>query len=504
VSNFYRPLQELSYMVDYFLWGYDAMGFHLTNLLLHAACAVLVYTILLRILGDLRPALIGGALFGAHPINTEAVSYIAGRADSLFLMFFLLSFLLFIKALESLKDGRGDIKALSIYSVMAYAAAVLSKEIALILPLFLFLYQRTFVDDKQLKVKPQRLYMPYICVFAVYAFLRKTVLDFSAMAPSNILARFDIYQRMVTTCKAFVVYLKLLVLPLGLHMERTVKVSESLMEPSAFGSALILGVICFYIWKARKYSKKIFFFSIWFFLGLIPVSNIIPINSFIAEHWLYLPAVGLFAVAGIGLSRLSEIKGRGILPKLISVIVSAMLIGSYSYLTIQRNKDWKDEVTFFKSTLKYRPDNARLHLNFGNTYSETGMHFEAIEEYKKAIELRPDFATAYGNIGSVYIDLGRYELAVEYIEKALDIKPDYPDALYNLGIIYEDTDVNKAEEYFKRALQLRPDYLNCHTALGFLYMRQGRIREAKRHWKEALRINPREKKSAEMLRVYSR
>ncbi len=504
VSNFYRPLQDLSYMIDYFLWGYEPFGFHLTNLLLHAGCAVLVYILLSRILGDRRPAFIGAALFGVHPINTEAVSYVAGRADPLFLLFFLLSFLLFLKAVDGLKSAKKKGNNVLLFSVLSYAAAILSKEIAVILPLFLFLYQKTFVKDSDLQPKLRRFYIPYICVFAAYAFLRKTILDFSAIAPSNILARFDIYQRLITTFKAFAVYLRLLVLPSGLHMERTVEVSRSFMEPAAFGAVILIAAIFFYIWKSHSRSKKIFFFSLWFFLGLVPVSNIVPINSFIAEHWLYLPAIGVFAVAGIGLSMLTDIKRDGPMLKIVSVLISAILIGPYSYLTIQRNKDWKDEATFFKSTLKYQPENSRLHLNFGNTYSEMGMHREAIKEYKKAIELRPNFAIAYGNIGSVYIDLGRYDAAIEYIEKALAIKPNYPDALYNLGIIYEDRDMNRTEGYFKRALEFRPDYLKCHTGLGLIYLKQGRIEEAKRHWKEALRINPREKKAAELLRAYSR
>ena len=503
VSNFYRPLQDLSYMIDHFLWGYEPFGFHLTNLLLHAVCAVLVYILLFRILGDPRPAFIGGALFAVHPINTEAVTYVAGRADPLFLLFFLLSFLFFLKAIDRVKDGKKEGNIL-IFSILSYVAAILSKEIGLILPFFLILYQKMFVREADLQLRLRKLYIPYIGVFAAYIFLRKTILDFSAIAPSNILARFDIYQRLITAFKALAVYLRLLVLPLRLHMERTVEVSQSLMEPAAFGAAILVAVIFFYILKSRRRYNKIFFFSLWFFLGLVPVSNIVPINSFIAEHWLYLPAIGAFAVAGMGLSMLSDIKKDRPILKMASILISVILIGSYSYLTIQRNKDWKDEVTFFKSTLKYQPNNSRLHLNFGNTYSEKGMNREAIEEYKKAIELRPNFAIAYGNIGSVYIDMGKYETAKEYIEKALKIEPNYPDALYNLGMLHEDKDADRAEGYYKRALELRPDYINCHMRLSMLYLNGQRIEDAKRHWKEILRINPRERKAAKLLRAYSR
>lgn len=108
INNFYRPLQDLSYMIDYFFWGYDPMGFRLTNIILHSLCAALIYILMARILGDYRPALLAGLFFGVHPINTEAVTYIAGRADPLYLVFFLSSFILFLKVIGGLKDDYPD------------------------------------------------------------------------------------------------------------------------------------------------------------------------------------------------------------------------------------------------------------------------------------------------------------------------------------------------------------------------------------------------------------
>jgi tetratricopeptide (TPR) repeat protein len=501
-SNFYRPIQDLSYMVDYFLWGYNPMGFHLTNIILHAACAALVYLFIFKILSNFKCALLTGALFGIHPINTEAVTYVAGRADSLYLFFFLLSFILFLKVIEHLQREKTVNDTLYILSLASYTLSILSKEIAVILPIMLFLYHKTFVKDSPLERKIHRLYIPYIVIFGIYVFLRKTTLDFSGIAPSNILARFDIYQRMLTASKVIVIYLRLLILPIGLHMERTVKIANSLMEPAALGAVLLITVMLFYAWKAYKRSDGLFFFSAWFFIGLIPVSNIVPINSFIAEHWLYLPAIGIFAIAGIGIIKLSDIRP---IFKAGSVLISIVLVASYAYLTMERNRDWKDEIAFFKNTLRHRPNNSRLHLNFGNTYAERGMLNEAIKEYKKAVELRPNFAIAYGNIGSVYLEQGRHDEAKEYIEKALKIKPDFPDALYNLGMFYENKgDTNKAEELYRKSLKIRPDYLDCHIRLSILYLNSDRAEDAKRHWREILRINPRNEKAARLLKAYSR
>ena len=109
----------------------------------------------------------------------------------------------------------------------------------------------------------------------------------------------------------------------------------------------------------------------------------------------------------------------------------------FSILTFERNKDWKDGIVFFKNTIKYSPNNARLHLNFGNVYGNEGKDEDAMREYKKALELRPDYAEAYSNIAGIYMSQGNYTTAKQYLEKALSLKPNFPAAQRMLGIIKE-------------------------------------------------------------------
>ena len=500
INNFYRPIQDLSYAIDYFLWGDNPMGYHLTNLILHALCAVLVYILILRIFESPMVGFIAGLLFGIHPINTEAVTYVAGRADSLYCLFFLFSFVLFLKTLDGFKKDFKINWNFYIPSIFFYALSILSKEIGIILPLMLLLYHTAFLDNARIKNRVRSLYIPYILVFLVYLFMRKTMLDFSGAAPSFVMARYPLYQRLLTTSKAIIVYLRLIILPLGLHMERTIKVARSLFEPEALGAVIAIIAISLATFNAYKRRlKKVFFAIMWFFVGLIPVSNIVPINSFIAEHWIYLSAIGIFAMIGMGIVFLSKRKAG----KVLSILIVLSLSVFYMHLTIERNKGWKDEVTFFKETLKYSPNNARLHLNFGNTYLELGNKKEAIEEYRKAIKLRPDDAIAYGNIGTAHMGLGRHKEAQGYIEKALSIKPDFPDALYNLGVIYEQMGyADKAEKNFKDALKYNPRFLNCHMRLGSICLNRGDVEKAKEHWREALKINPKEKDAKRLLDRY--
>ncbi|MDD5427701.1 MAG: tetratricopeptide repeat protein [Candidatus Omnitrophica bacterium] len=426
INNFYRPIQELSYMIDRFLWGSLPLGFHLTNILLHALCAVFLYILSLKIFKNWLVAFVTASLFGIHPINTEAVTYVAGRADPLYLLFFLISFILFLRAAEASTENKGIRYVPYALSILFYAASVLSKEIGMILPLFFILYIFVFSGQKD-RAKLYSLVIPYLVVFLAYVIMRKTILDFSAAAPSTIMGKFNLYIRMLTTFKAVCVYLFLLALPFGLHMERQVKVATSFANPEVFIALAAMSVIAVMVYIARKRSRKVFFASLWFFIGLLPVSNIVPINSFISEHWLYLPAIGIYMMIGLACARFFY--------KPAVVFLLAGLFLFFGILTFERNKDWKDGVTFFKNTIKYSPNNARLRLNFGNVYSAMGREKDAMAEYKKALELRPDYAEAYSNIASIYLSQGNYAMAGENLKKALSIKPNFPNARKMMDII---------------------------------------------------------------------
>ena len=416
-------------MADYFLWGYVPAGFHFTNICLHALFAILVYLFAFRVLKNVAAAFVTAALFGIHPLNTEAVSYVAGRADPIYLIFFLASFILFLRSAALIDSDRIRYGALAL-ALVCYLLSILSKEIGLILPLMLLLYVFAFYGSGAAGRKLYLLCLPFVLIAAAYGIARRTVLDFSGIAPGSWMVKVDLPHRLLTSCKAVCVYLQLLILPFGLHMERTIRVVRSAWEPSAIGALLAVVLAVAAIWRCRTYNRKLFFAGMWFFIGLLPVSNIVPINSFIAEHWLYMPAIGAFMAAGMGVAAVIGRPGRPYFNFRNAAVVSALalVLAFYGYLAFERNKDWKDGISFFKSALKYSPRNAKLHLNFGNAYYCEGDRKNAMKEYEKTLELRPNYAEAYANIGSLYLEEGNYARAREYVEKALSIKPDFPNA----------------------------------------------------------------------------
>ena len=507
VNNFYRPIQELSYMIDYSLWGYHPFGFHLTNIILHGLCAIAVYLLSLRVLKNSLAAFIAGALFGIHPINTEAVTYVAGRADSLFLLFLLLSFILFLKSLEYLKKENRLPLGLYTFSIFFYILSILSKEIGLVFPALLLLYLWTFTTSPAARHKLSLLVMPFGAVILLYALARKTILNFSHTAPLFLMAKFNLTERLLIAFKAFCGYLYLFIVPLGLHMERSVRFARSIVEPKTLGAVLVMGILVLLIGRSYKHSKKVFFAGMWFLIGLLPVSNIIPLNSFMAEHWVYLSSIGIYMMAGLGVANIFY---RDFSPRVPAVVKMTTIVilsagGAYfGFLTFQRNKDWKDEITFFKNTLTYAPDNARLHLNFGNTYNDRGQIEEAIQEYKRTIELDPNFMEAYFDLAHTYFGLGNYAEAKKYVEKALALKPDLPQGLQLLALIkQQEGDTKEAERLYWAALKIMPAYVKCHINLGLLYLSTGEKAKAISHWKEALEIDPANAEARQLLATYN-
>jgi len=169
-GNVYRPIQELSYMVDHFLWGLDATGFHVTNVLLQIICTILLFYLVLNISGSRIAAFITAIIFGIHPINTEAVSYVSGRSDPLAFLFLLSSFLFYIKARGANKK---EFLMLYIPSLFFYGLSLISRESVVIFPLLLLAYERWIKEEKidWLKV------LPFFALLGCYIFLRLNFIE---------------------------------------------------------------------------------------------------------------------------------------------------------------------------------------------------------------------------------------------------------------------------------------------------------------------------------------
>jgi tetratricopeptide (TPR) repeat protein len=485
-SNFYRPVLTLSFMTDYFLWGFKPAGYHITNTLLHVLNAVLVYFLIRLITGDARIGAATSLLFVAHPVHVEAVAYISGRADLLATMFLLLSFYFYVK------QGRSGTRQYYIYSIAVFAAALLSKELAAILIPLLMLHDLCFAKRpfRPLAVlgRNKRAYLAYIAAVLAYSWVRSVLLHLK-----NASADHGLRIRLMTTAGIIIDYLKLLVAPLGLHMERIVPINKSVFEPRVISSVILLAGIGFLIYRSRRF-KNVLFGSLWFFIALFPFMNIIPLNAYIAEHWLYVPSIGLFLVVGHIVARTLDRKRR-VLSGLTLFLLGAFLVFCAD-LTIRQNRTWKDQTTFDEYTLKHS-NSLRIHANLANAYASKGQFQKAISEYKAALEINPEEFQIYTNLGNIYLGTGRLNEAIDSYEKSLSLYPRDSYAHNNLGVAYERMDrPDKAIAEYQKAIGLNPNYADPHSNLADLYFDRGMYLESENEWKEVIKLNPYNKEAA--------
>lgn len=474
-SGFYRPIQMLTYMMDYSIWRLNERGYHITNVLLHVFAALIVYWLIYMLCRDRITAVLSGALFLVHPIHTEAVTYISGRADSLAAIFILLTFILYIKQLK-LQDIR-------LYSLMilSYIAALLSKENSLILPALIMVYHYAFKE----KIKFKALF-PILAAALIYILLRATFFrGFMPDSPHHT----NFFERLPGFFVAITDYLKLLFLPFDLHMEYGVVLFNFLYPKAIMGIAILVLSIS-YALTARNKNKLIAFSTFWFFTALLPHSNIYPINAYMAEHWLYLPSIGFFLILAQGLSILCKRRRLSIL----SAAAAISLFIFYSSLTIRQNDYWKEPIAFFERTLKFAPGSPAVLVNLGKAYREEKggkvKKENAISLYEKAIKINPYYALAYNNLGSAYRDIGKTEEAISAFKKAIELNPESAEAYSNLGGIYGS--IGKTEEaisMLKKAIELEPSLTDAYGNLGATYLSIGKTEEAVSILKKTVEID---------------
>lgn len=461
--SFYRPFQMFTYMLDYSIWELNVFGYHLTNVILHVLAALLLYWFINVLYNNNLLAFLTSILFIVHPIHTEAVSYISGRADLLALVFMLLCFILYAR------------KRLHIIMLLSYALALFSKENSLILPALIVLYHYVFKK----KIEAKR-FVPLLAIAVLYIIFRLTWL--SSLLP-HLSSSTTLLQRLPGFFVAIVNYLRLLFFPFGLHMEYGDGLF-SFREPKATLGITILALLVLYTFKKRADTLSFFSMS-WFFLALLPHSNIYPLNAYMAEHWLYVPSIGFFLVLANGLSSLCRIKNT----KILSIFLITGLLVFYSYLTIGQNQTWREPISFYKRTLDYAPDSVRALNSLGIQYRDTGRNEEAITLFKKAIEINPNYEDAYNSLGIVYGSTGKYEEAIAAFKKALEINPYYVEAYNNLGNVYTLMGKNDiAIELYKMALEINPNYAKAHINLALIYFNEKQYDLAIRHCDEAIKF----------------
>jgi len=435
-GNFYRPLVSLSFAADHAVWGLNnPFGYHLTNVFLHCAVVLCLYAFYVRVTGgsDRLVPTTAAALYAVLPAHTEAVTYISGRADMWVALFGLAALLALGRSRAAPHPARWYATSLCLL-----LAALLSKEQAVIFPLLILLTD--IVVGLVPRGRTRWIYhLSSFGLVAAYAVLRLTVLWFTPAAePPTV----GIVERLGTTFQTLAMYTGILAWPSGLHMERSVGSLNGLLVLA--GVMMTCGAVAMIVWSRRN-DKTMLLGLLWAVLALAPVSGILPLNATLAEHWLYVPAMGVtLALAAGGVHVARRLKpasepGSLSLPARQAVIsATCILVVGMGCVVIMQNRCWRDNETLFRHTLRYAPGSTRVHYNLGVLYETKGRVLEAAQEFTETIRLDPTHLQARLDLAALASGAGRNEVARRMYREIIDMHPDDPDSIeayVNLGVL---------------------------------------------------------------------
>ena len=469
--TFYRPLAILSHLFNYSFSGLNVTAYHLTNIILHILVSLVLYWFIVLLSGNRIISFFASLLFSAHPVHTEVVAYASGRVDSLAALFVLLAFAFYLRSIASGNHVFTGISAL------AFVLALCSKENSIILPGLLILYH--FAFRRKIKIS---VYAPVIFVAVLYIFLRAFILK---AVPLGVPPFASVIERLPGFFVAIPKYLRILVLPINLHMEYGDRLFSFADARVLFGAVLAAFLIIFAV--ARRKRDPLLCFSIgWFFIGLIPVSNLYPIAFYMAEHYLYLPSVGFFLLLGSLLFYLCRNKKVSILVIFFIGIVTLL----NSYLTIAQNNYWKEPIAFYERTLAFAPGSWRVWHNLASVYAAEGEDEKALDSYRRAVISAPDNAMSLNDMALLYRKMGFHSKAIALAERARKLQPELAEPINTLALLYFDSGfIEESVRLYEKAMEVDPGHEESYINLGDLYHSIGKNGKAVQLYQKAIELN---------------
>ncbi len=550
-GTFGRPVANFSLGLNYAISRTSVWSYHIANLAIHILAGLTLFGIVRRtlLLPRLRPrfgsaalplAFLIAGLWLVHPLQTETVTCVVQRTESLASLFFLLTLYGFIRGTENRgKEARGqkpenrsnkpgperkksesEIQKHSgiwlLVSVFSCLLGMATKEIMVVAPIMIFLYDRTFIAGSFREAWRRHRQMH---LFLAGTWLLLGYLVLKTEGARGKAAGFGLgvtpWDYALTQCKAVGHYLFLSFWPHPLVVDYGTGVIRSFSEvlwPAGFLALLLAGMIV-----AVVRWPTVGFLGAWFFANLAPSTTVIPlVSQTMAEHRMYLPLAAIITGTVVGIYALAKQRGLWAL---------GVLLPGLALLTYLRNQDYRSELNIWSDTLEKCPGNLRARNEVANSLESLGRHDEAIAQYtlslqlfpddpnahynlalilmkvnhavdamaqfQEAVRLNPKFAEAQSELGNALIQTGKIEAGIQRCEEALRLRPDFAQARFYLGIAYFHLgQFEKASEQFAEAVQLNPGYAEAHNNLGSALYLLGNRTGAIEQYEEALSLNP--------------
>jgi protein O-mannosyl-transferase len=490
-SNYFRPLINMTYRLDYRLWGLNSTGFRITNLVLHILCCFLLLIIFSHLL-DKQSAFFITLIFALHPVNTESVSFVTSRNNIIVTLFMLGSLATYIAGWERRNF------AIYIVSVFLFTGAVFSKEFGLMVIPIIFLYQRMLVKQRHGFKKELINYIPFLAIAILYFMLRKDVTG----SILHLSSTENIWTRLYFSPVIIFYDLQLILLPYRLHFI-DFYYPENIFNWYVVTAAFLFISLCFVLWKIRNH--RLFMVSTLGFLACVfPTLNIIPHHciSLISMRWLYVSMGFLLIAVGSVIQKAIIAKKALAISVLIIVVI---YLGGYTYVLNKnlwhdddtlmthevfgfnnyifasdiaekffKNKQYPEAEKYYRIAIEKSPEQPLSYLNYSAFLTETERPADAeslLNKAKALIMTHYEQGEWNNNMGTALLRLGKSEDSLRFFKEAVNKAPNEPIFWQNLGGLYGMMgDYKSSIEVLEKGIKYSPDSMALKTNLAMSYI----------------------------------
>ena len=491
-----RPVANISFALNYYIHRYNVVGFHTVNVIIHIINGILLYFFVQTTFRTpaLRSryahykwiAFFTAAIWLVHPLQTQSVSYIVQRMNSLAAMFYILSFLCYAQL--RLKPQKRSKRWWLFGCILSGILGLGTKQNTATLPFFLLLYEWYFFRDLSLKWLKDHLAL----LAGLLLLLTIVGLIFLGLEPLDkiwagyAVRSFTPVQRLLTEMRVVIFYIGLFFWPhpSRLNLDHDFALSYSLTDPMTTLFSMLAIALLLVLAAAMAKNQRMISFGILWFLGNLVIESSIFALEIIFEHRLYLPSM----MCSLMVVLLVDRWAKPVWLKPLIVCALTIVFAAWAY---ERNQVWSDRITIWEDCVKKSPHKARPYNNLGAALADDGQYSKAIEQYHKALQINPYYPKAYANLGFALAKQGKVEESIAQFLKASQLQPGDYETLSNLGVtLIMQKRYAEAIKYLSEAVELNPYFAKAHNNLGVALNREGRAEEAIDHYSTALKLDP--------------
>jgi tetratricopeptide (TPR) repeat protein len=515
-----RPLVILSFNINYAISEFEEWSYHIFNILFHLLVVVLVYRLGKLIVSRMirntpsrsnafsQMPFLAALIFALHPLNTQAVTYISSRSSIMATIFYLAAILWFFEGYYK-KNIKSCYLCIA-FAFICFVSGLLCKLIIITLPAILFAYHYYFISEQNIKFWIMR---QWKYIFATGLLLVLPIFLYIKITGSSLLRASVVdvtaweYFRTQIGVLPFE-YIRKMVFPFNLTIEPDFPLVSHWTSFIAISGVLTLGILLI-IWTkfsfAKEYSKKYnpeVFGLFWIAITLSPTSSFIPLLDMAAEHRTYLPLIGFSITFASILVRLNYFFLQSIKnntshihnkkkTSILTPLCIFLILFSFFFITRERNKVWKDEVSLWTDAKIKAPYHIRPYNNLGEAYDKIGKYELAITEFEAALQLNPDYFFALNNLGNIYGKKKNYAQAILYTKQALQKNPNYAPGHYNLAkALHMTGNPEQAMASYRKAVKYNPYFEEAFFNIGFLALELKLLTEAVSNFKNFIKMQP--------------